>query len=92
MTDRRTRLLLGIIAGALCVIALRPLFPAFDAGAQTPGPGASAPAQISYQLVDSEHPFQAEATINKLAAQGWRAKSVTMVADRTIVLMEKTTR
>jgi hypothetical protein len=94
MTDRRTKLLLCIIAGALCVIALRPLFPTRNVSAQTAAPGAPAPAppQISYQLVEENQPFQAEAKINKLATQGWRARNVAVSTDKTVVLMEKTTK
>jgi hypothetical protein len=90
MADRRTTFLLGLIAAALCAIALRPLLPALDASAQTPAPGAPATATIAYQLVEATQTFQAESSINKLAAQGWRAKSVAVGADRTVVLMEKT--
>jgi len=90
MIDRPTKFLLGIIAVAICLIALRPLLPALDASAQTPGPGAPAPAKISYQLVEATQTFQAESNINKLAAQGWRAKSVAVGTDRTVVLMERT--
>jgi hypothetical protein len=90
MADRRTKFLLGLIAVALSVIALRPLMPALDVSAQAPGPAAPAPGKISYQLVEATQTFQAESSINKLAAQGWRAKSVAVGADRTVVLMEKT--
>lgn len=94
MIDSRTKLLLGIIAVLLCVIAVRPLFPTRDVSAQTAAPGAPAPApaRISYQLVEENQPFQAEAKINKLAAQGWRATSVAVSTDKTVVLLEKTTR
>ena len=92
MADRQTRFLLGLIAIALCVIALRPMFPARDVIAQTPGPGAPAraPGKVSYQLVEMPETFKAESKINTLAADGWRAKSVAVGTDRTVVLMEKT--
>ena len=92
MIDRQTKLLLGIIAGALCVIALRPMVDARDLRAQTAVPAAPAPApqQISYQLVETDLTFQAEDKINKLAAKGWRATSVAVGADHTVVLMQKT--
>jgi hypothetical protein len=90
MTDRRTKLLLGLIAVALWVIALRPLLPARDVNAQTPGSPAPAPSKISYQLVDTPETFKAESRINSLTAQGWRAKSVAVGDSHTVVLMEKT--
>ncbi len=90
MNDRRTKLLLGIIAVALCVIAVRPLIPVQNVSAQTPG--APAPARFSYQLVEAAQTFQAESKINKLATEGWHATSVAVGADRTVVLMQKTTK
>jgi len=93
MADRQTRFLLGLIAVVLCVMALRPMIPARDVSAQTAGPGAPAkvPGKISYQLVEMPETFKVESKINTLAAQGWRATSVAVGADRTVVLMEKAT-
>ena len=93
MADRQTKILLGLVAIALCVIALRPMFPARDVSAQTAGPGAPAkvPGKTSYQLVEMPETFKVESKINTLAAQGWRATSVAVGADRTVVLMEKMT-
>jgi len=92
MADRQTKFLLGLIAIALCVIALRPMFPARDVNAQTPGPGSPvrAPGKVSYQLVEMPETFKAESKINTLAAQGWRATSVAVGTDRTVVLLERT--
>ena len=92
MADRQTRFWLGLIAIALCVIALRPMLPARDVSAQTAGPGAPAraPGKVSYQLVEMPETFKVESKINTLAAQGWRATSVAVGASGTIVLMEKT--
>ena len=93
MADRQTRFLLGLIAIALCVIALRPMFSEREVSAQTAGPGApaKAPGKVSYQLVEAPEAFKTESKINTLAAEGWRARSVAVGTDRTIVLMEKTT-
>jgi hypothetical protein len=90
MTDRKTKVLLGVIAAALWVIALHPLFPTRDVSAQTPGSPAPAPGKISYQLVDMPETFKAESKINSLTAQGWRAKSVAISDSHTVVLMERT--
>ena len=88
MADRWTKFWLGVIALALCAIALRPLMPARDVNAQTPA--APAPARVSYQLVEASAAFKAEGQINALATQGWRAKSIASSAGAVVVLMEKT--
>lgn len=96
MTDRQTKLLLGIIAMALCVIAVRPLFPARDASAQTSSPGTPAPKPLlaRYEVLSNSTGgdggvFLLKKDIDQMAAKGWRMKDVAITDQATVVVMEK---
>jgi len=97
MADRQTKLLLGVIAGALCVIALRPLLPARDASAQTAAPAqqqAPKPLLAKYEILSKDTGgdagvFLLTKDIDQMAAKGWRVKDVAITEQATVVVMEK---
>jgi len=97
MVDRNTKVLLALIATALWAIALRPLLPVQTAGAQAPEQTrAPAPPRVVYEIIDVDQGntvgiYQIKKKIDSFAKDGWRAKSLAITNDATVVLMEKTT-
>jgi hypothetical protein len=99
MFDRHTKVLLGFIATALWVIALRPLLPVHDVNAQAPSQApaqAQAPTRVVYEIIEVDQGntagiYQIKDKIDGFAKDGWRAKSLSITGDATVVLMEKTT-
>jgi hypothetical protein len=101
MIDRKTKLLLALIAIALWGIVLRPLIPAREARAQSqtkttqaPAP-AQAPLKSHYEFLDSDKGgtdgiYQLKDKVDQMALKGWTAKSVSITSDATVILMEKT--
>ena len=95
MIDRTTKVLLGVIAVALCAIALRPMFPARDARAQAqPQPAAEKKLKATYEFLESEQGgttgiYQLKDKLDGMASKGWRVKSVAVTDNATVILMEK---
>ena len=92
MVDRKTKVLLTLIATALWVIALRPLVPVRNADAQTQQ--APAPKKAHYELLEVEKGgtdgvYQLKDKVDELASKGWIAKSVAITDNATVILMEK---
>jgi hypothetical protein len=98
MLDRHTKVLLGLIATGLWAIALRPLLPVHDVSAQAPAQTSSpaaAPTRVVYEVIDVDQGntagiYQIKKQIDGLAGDGWRAKSLSITSEATVVLMEKT--
>lgn len=98
MLDRHTKVLLGLIATALWVIALKPLLPVHNVNAQAPAQtqAQAPPTRVVYEVIDVDQGntsgiYQIKKQIDGFAKDGWRAKSLSITNDATVVLMEKTT-
>jgi len=101
MIDRKTKLLLALIAIALWGMVLRPLVPAREARAQAPTK-AQAPAQAQAKTMKSHYEFldadkggtegiyQLKDKVDQMALKGWTVKSIAITSDATVILMEKT--
>jgi hypothetical protein len=94
MTTRSTKVLLGLIALALWTIALRPMLPTRDARAQTQVQSPK-PVNARYEFLEVEQGgttgiYQLKEKLDAMASKGWRAKSVSVTDNATVVLMEKT--
>jgi hypothetical protein len=98
MIDRKTKLLLALIAIALWGIVLRPLIPAREARAQAQTKTQATvqtPMKSHYEFLDAdkggtEGIYQLKDKVDQMALKGWTAKSVAITGDATVILMEKT--
>jgi len=92
MVDRKTKVLLALIATALWAVALRPVVGARDADAQTQQPPP--PKKAHYELLEvekggTEGVYQLKDKVDAMAGKGWTAKSVAITDNATVILMER---
>ncbi len=96
MIDHRTRFVLGVIAVALCAIALRLWLPVPGAEAQAPARTTEQPKpkKAAYDFLDVEQGgtdgiYQLKDKLDGMAAKGWHAKSIAVTDNATVILLEK---
>ncbi|HEX6942228.1 MAG TPA: hypothetical protein VF128_04835 [Gemmatimonadaceae bacterium] len=94
MIDHRTRFVLGVIAIALCAIALRLWLPVPSAEAQTPAQQPPKPPKAAYEFLEVEQGgtdgiYQLKDKLDGMAGKGWHAKSIAVTDNATVILLEK---